>query len=44
MWICILTSYPRRIRDGVGYVRTQLSCILLYYADDVAPKDLIQDF
>ena len=21
-------------REGVGYVKTQLSCILLYYADD----------
>jgi len=22
-------------REGVGYVKTQLSCILLYYADDM---------
>jgi len=22
------------IREGVGYVKTQLPCILLYYADD----------
>ena len=27
-------KHPKGIWEGVGYVKTQLSCILLYYADD----------
>jgi len=30
--LCVTGS--NAIREGVGYVTTQLSCILLYYADD----------
>jgi len=31
---CIIPLVLYAIRERVGYVKTQLSCILLYYADD----------
>jgi len=32
---CTIPVLLQAIREGVGYVKTQLSCILLYYADDM---------
>jgi len=33
-WSNIIGGKKGDFREGVGYVETQLSCILLYYADD----------